>query len=57
MTPDSREADEADLALMDYVDLVSGHGLSEAEAIKLATERIRELYDFLRAESPSVSVH
>lgn len=52
-----READEADLALMAYVDLVSALGITEQQAIKAAAERIKELFDLLRAESPSVSVH
>jgi len=49
--------DEADLALLSYVDLVSALGITEEQAIEAAAERIREFFDLLRAESPSVSVH
>lgn len=49
------EPDEADLALIDYVKLTIATGLSAAEAVRLAAERIAEIYadpDFL-AEPPT----
>lgn len=38
------EWDEVDLALLDYVELIRAYGISEAQAIEIAADRIPELY-------------
>lgn len=49
---DEHEADEADLILVDLIDLALCHGISPAELVKFASERIPDLYAEALADLP-----
>lgn len=52
MTNEEHEADEADLILVDLIDLALQHGISPLELIKFTSERIPDLYAEALADLP-----
>lgn len=49
---DEIEADEADLILVDLIDLALQHGISPLELVRFTTERIPDLYAEALADLP-----